>query len=74
MMNKEQIIELIKKSKGNEIVLICGSYFVCFNQNDDEIEVNFPKEDKQNVWNLVHDDSIFESIDNNMQTIIRLKK
>ena len=72
-MNKERIIELIKKSKNKEIVLICGSYFVYFDKKGDEIEVNIPKEERKIVWDLVHDNSIFNYIDNNMQTLVELK-
>ncbi len=48
-MNKEKIIELIKKSKDKEFYLICGSYFVYFDKQGDEIEVNIPKEERKIV-------------------------
>ncbi len=72
-MNKERIIELIKKSKNKEIVLICGSYFVYTNQKGDEIEVDIPKEERKIVWDLIHNDSTFNYIDHNMQTLVELK-
>lgn len=72
-MNKERIIELIKKSKNKEIVLICGSYFVYFDKKGDEIEVDIPKEERKIVWDLIHNDSTFNYIDHNMQTLVELK-
>lgn len=72
-MNKERIIELIKKSKNKEIVLICGSYFVYFDKKGDEIEVDILKEERKIVWDLIHNDSTFNYIDHNMQTLVELK-
>lgn len=72
-MNKEKIIELIKKSKDKELYLIGGSYFVYFDKQGDEIEVDIPKEERKIIWDLVHDNLIFNYIDNNMQTLVELK-
>lgn len=72
-MNKEKIIDLIKKSKKNEIVLICGKFINYKDKNGNEVEIEIPAHERQQVWDCVHDEMVFVFIDNNMQTLVKLK-
>ncbi len=74
MLNKEKIIDLIKKSKKNEIVLICGGVIGYFDKNGNEVEIEIPADERQKVWDCVHDETIFVFVDNdNMHTFVKLK-